>query len=208
MSRTLLPAINLNSKIKVLFYGSVIFCCLYLGVGINTLVNANLCFTSDLDLIIPLLPWTIVIYFSHYILVFCGYWFSINHKTATHTFYSYLLATFIAVIVFITYPTYLPHQDLNSADFNNITRTLYKILYLIDVPTNCLPSLHTCLALLAANSLKANLKWQKISNIWAGAVIISTLTTKQHVIIDVISGIILYYIIVYLIFYAQKTNKN
>ena len=69
----------------------------------------------------------------------------------------------------------------------------YSILYTLDNTTNCVPSLHVALSCIAAFGIwyERQQIWQFMA-IWAVLIIISTMTTKQHQFIDVITGIILF----------------
>lgn len=189
-----LPEVNKQNKLKIFLLASIFFSVCYSGIASYPLGVINQSIVLGVDDIIPLMPWTIYIYISHYLLVFSGYWLNNNLKITTYTLYGYLLSTIIATIIFIFYPSYIAEQDLNSSVFTNFTRLIYQVLYTIDTPTNSLPSLHTCLALFAANSLQYNKNFGNKAYLWAGLIIISTLTTKQHVILDIIAGILLYFI--------------
>ncbi len=83
---------------------------------------------------------------------------------------------------FIVFPTWFPRT-------HETTNWLYNLLRSVEEPTNCLPSLHTSFVLLSSWAL-----WRMSSRkgfwffIWAVLIIISTLLTKQHYIVDIIAG--------------------
>lgn len=195
---SILPPITHENKAIMAIIGIIIFSISYLGIGGHPMLNINNAIITPIDEYIPFLPWTISIYFSHFILVFYAYWYAINHDIATRTFYCYISATIVATIIFILYPTYLNPQPIDSTNLTLLSLLSYKFLYIIDVPFNCLPSLHTTIALIAAYSLKHLENWGNKAYIWSSLIIISTLTTKQHVLLDVIAGIILYFLTVYM----------
>jgi membrane-associated phospholipid phosphatase len=103
-------------------------------------------------------------------------------------FYSMLIATLVSTACFMLYPTQIARVPLNSADVGEMLRGL---LYLIDSPTNCFPSLHVALAILSAIFIsRENRVFGKIAVCWALLVIVSTLTVKQHYFVDVIGGVV------------------
>jgi len=62
-------------------------------------------------------------------------------------------------------------------------------MYIVDEPNNCFPSLHVSISFLASFVM-----WRKsriegvFFLIWSAAISISTLTTKQHYVADIIGG--------------------
>ena len=67
----------------------------------------------------------------------------------------------------------------------------YRLVYGADVPTNWFPSLHVALAALAAAGLAAHGRWTGIGAV-VGALLTaaSTLTTKQHYVVDAVGGLV------------------
>ena len=137
--------------------------------GCNALTrNWNLhSLAIPLDKQIPLIPWTIVIYFGCYI-----FW----------------IINYILI-------------------YRRSREYAYRFLYKIDAPTNLFPSIHCLVSwfcFIGIISDRKIPKWYKVmSFLIAVAVFVSTLTTRQHVIVDVVGGVVLAQIC-YLI--AQKTN--
>ncbi len=166
--------------------GCIIFSVLYLGIGAHPILSIQPAPHTLLDDYVIFLPWTIVIYLSQFVFLWVGIWCAPNEQAATQTYYHYLFASIVATFVFVIFPTQIPQLDSNHL--------LLKSLYIIDVPNNCFPSLHTALALIAAFGLHQSNAWGKIAPIWATAIILSTLTTKQHYILDVGAGVVLFII--------------
>jgi membrane-associated phospholipid phosphatase len=67
-----------------------------------------------------------------------------------------------------------------------------RVIYSIDARYNCLPSLHVAQCFLAAFSCSVVHRGVGIvAIVWASFVALSTLYTKQHYVLDVITGILL-----------------
>ena len=105
---------------------------------------------------------------------------------------------------FICYPTTLVRPAVEGEGiFNEAIRFLYKI----DAPTNLFPSIHCLVSwfcFIGIISDRKIPKWYKVMSFFiAVAVFVSTLTTRQHVIVDVVGGVALAQICYFI---AQKTN--
>lgn len=189
-----LPRISAENKFMMIMVGCSIFALFYVGTGILSLPNAHSAPILSWDRLIPFMPWTIMIYCSQFIFLLLAVIQAPNTNIATRTYYSYLLATLLACCVYHLYPIKLERIELNQFDMHPLFYYFYQFLYWSDTPNNCLPSLHTAFALLAANSLRQrHNSWQIIAPLWSVAIIGSTLTTKQHCIVDVLAGVILFF---------------
>lgn len=144
-----------------------------------------------LDYRVPLIPWTFLIYVSDYVLfvlIIC------LHKDKQQ-FNSMVRMCFVILVVcgmfFIIYPTTYPRPPYPKSG-NFLVSSIMHIIGSADTPHNCLPSLHVCLTGVAVWSIRA-FGWRKFLPfwIWAVAIFISTLTTKQHYFVDVVGGIAL-----------------
>jgi membrane-associated phospholipid phosphatase len=61
----------------------------------------------------------------------------------------------------------------------------------MDVPGNCFPSLHVSLAVLAAGLLMGRGgSWRILAPMWASAIVLAVVTTRQHRVIDVVGGLL------------------
>jgi hypothetical protein len=104
----------------------------------------------------------------------------------------YTAGYIISIIIFLLFQTTVPRIEITGSDI------FTKILLLIrsnDNPVNCLPSLHvfTCWLVIRAMS-KSTLKSFKnnlIITTISFVIILSTLFTKQHAVLDVLSGAVL-----------------
>ncbi len=151
--------------------------------------------TSHVDDLIPLVPWTVVIYFGCYIFWGVNYCLCANQgkEERDRYFAADTLAKIIAFVIFMAFPTTNVRPEI-AAD-QNVFNLLMRFLYWIDTPDNLFPSLHCLVSWLCwvgvrkRRDIPAIYRW--FSLVAALAVCVSTLTTKQHVLIDVFSGVFL-----------------
>jgi hypothetical protein len=94
------------------------------------------------------------------------------------------LTALVAHLVFLTFPTWVPRPVVGEPGW------LYGWLRSVDMPRNALPSLHAGLSLIGAIVLwsryRGPLGWLAAG--WAGAIVVSTLTLRQHVVVDAVAG--------------------
>jgi membrane-associated phospholipid phosphatase len=164
------------------------FCVLYLGaaalpLGVPTTLSA-----SPFDESIPRLPWTVWIYLSQFPFLGFVYWRAFGTVSWMRNLRGMLAATVVSVSVFVLWPTRIVRE---TVDADLATTLAFNVLYGTDPATNCVPSLHVSLALLGVLGFwpeRPRLAGACLS--WATLIAISTLTTKQHYVIDVVVGIV------------------
>lgn len=149
---------------------------------------------TELDHIIPFVPWTVIIYFGCYI-----FWIA-NYILAGHTqkeqalrFYAAdILAKLVCFFFYVVYPTTMGRPDITG---NGIAEWLMTWLYGADASDNLFPSIHCLVSWLSYIGVRKQERipesYRALSCFFAILVFISTLTTKQHVIADVLAGILL-----------------
>lgn len=150
--------------------------------------------SSVLDGQIPFIPWTVSIYLGCY-----AFW-AINYvigcrqerEKAFQFISADLLAKAICLLCFLAFPTTNIRPVIKGT---SIWEELMRALYQLDAADNLFPSIH-CLTssfcFIAVRKNKAVPVWYRIAScIIAISIYISTLTTKQHVLIDVVSGIMI-----------------
>ena len=166
----------------------------YYGTRLITQNLKHYDMTTALDRLIPFIPWTVVIY-----LVCFAFWF-INYALASlqdeadavRFFSADFMAKVICCICFLLIPTTNIRPEVTGTGFfDNAIRWLYSI----DAADNLFPSIH-CLTswfcFISVRKQNAVPFWYKVfSAVLASAVCISTLTTRQHVIVDAVAGVLL-----------------
>lgn len=148
----------------------------------------------NLDNSIPFLPGFIYIYILWYIaLVIIPYYVSQKSKTSFAKYVvTYIISLLICGIIFVVYPNTIKRATIEGT---GITKTLVKIIYFLDTPVNCLPSIHCLYSYLFIFAIfdtkKSTSIYLKILvTIFSIAVVFATLFVKQHVIYDSIAALI------------------
>lgn len=151
-------------------------------------INAEI----SLDYSIPFIPWTVLIYFTCYIFWFANYILGSRQvrKEAFRFLSADIFAKTICFICFILIPTTNTRPVIIGT---SIWETLMLHLYSIDAASNLFPSIHCLTSWFSYIAVRKNKSIPRLyvvfSLLYALAVCVSTLTTKQHVLLDVIGGV-------------------
>lgn len=183
----LIPAYTILPLIGMALAQVITFSCTKLVIGGMHHYNLE----TALDLSIPFLPWTVAVYTGAFV-----YWavsiFIIIQCSREHVFRfftAHMISSIIALVIFVAYPTTNTRPEFEVNDL--FTWTMH-LIYTVDTPENLLPSLHcldSWLLFLALNDEEKVPKWYKIfACVFSLMIFASTLTTKQHVLADVITG--------------------
>jgi membrane-associated phospholipid phosphatase len=151
----------------------------------------------------PFLPWTITLYAT------LGFWYFVPAVTVAPArerelaalYRAMLLMCGAAVVFFLLLPTEIRLRDqaqavLSGPGVSSWWRLCYGILYIVDRPYNSWPCLHTAQPLLIQLALAS---WHGRKHrlavaagwVWWGLLTVSILTTKQHYLWDVLTGVLL-----------------
>jgi len=116
-----------------------------------------------------------------------------QHEHLNRTILAFLMVWFVAYACFLAYPTMSTHPAKVPGDgFGNWG---LRVIYSSDARYNCLPSLHVAQCFLAAFSCgRVHRGVGAAAIVWASLVAVSTLFTKQHYVLDVVTGVLLAYI--------------
>lgn len=145
-----------------------------------------------LDRKIPFVPWTIVIYFGCYFFGIVNYILAGRQKKSL--VYRFCYAEMFAKLICFAFYLLLPTTNIRpEITGNGIWEQMVVWLYQIDMPSNLFPSIHCLVSWFCFIGVRGRndiSKWyQCFSFLMAVAVFVSTLTTKQHVLVDVIGGV-------------------
>jgi membrane-associated phospholipid phosphatase len=162
-------------------------------------------FTFDFEKSIPFIPLSIIPYMASGIF-FCMVFFSCKSKQQLKILtWRMLFVTMTAGFFFITVPLKfsfpkpeVPHRILGLP---------FSFLKTFDSPFNQSPSLHIAFAFIFWSVFKELSKWRIFLLIWLILLGISTLTTYQHHLIDILNGAILAHLSFIIIPY-QKNNPE
>lgn len=143
---------------------------------------------------IPLVPWTIVIYFGAFLfwtvsLYFCS---CRLREESDRLFCADVLSKIVSFLFFVILPSSIVRPVVEGSGFFDYGM---RFLYWIDRGDNLFPSIHCSASWLCWIWVRGRkdipLFWRVFSLLFAIAICISTLTTRQHVFVDVIGGIAL-----------------
>jgi membrane-associated phospholipid phosphatase len=114
----------------------------------------------------------------------------------------------VSVLIFFIWPTVYPREQFPlPQDLNALTYYVFNYLRHADAPTNCCPSLHVSSVYLTS-FLYLDEQRGKFPFFfgWGTLIALSTLTTKQHYLIDVVAGLMMA-IVVWWIFYRVMSYR-
>ena len=146
--------------------------------------------TTSLDQAIPLVPGWMYIYFG------CFLFWTVNYimvarinRNDPDTFYRFVAADMISRlvcgIIFMVFPTTNVRPEVTGTGFSVF---LLQFLYGLDQPTNLFPSIHCLVSWFCFLGIKDQKRiptWYKgVSFTLAVLVFLSTIFTKQHVLVD------------------------
>jgi membrane-associated phospholipid phosphatase len=189
---------------------------LNLGVyGPYLLLQHHNCFPTitmpltSLDRFIPFWPQTVWCYLSIYLLMPIGPFLMNERQQILRYAAGIMLIGLVADAVFIFWPTSCPRPNAAGAN------AVYETLITIDNSLHAFPSLHAAFAIYSAmcgirvvrevcdTGLLKGVLW-----VWAILILLSTLTTKQHVIADIVAGGLLGFGSYRWVYYPWKFNPS
>ena len=156
--------------------------------------SGEVSFLTPIDEAIPFVPEFVFPYMSLYAL----FWLPVivSRNISLRDFFGIIVATggmfAVAFTVYLVVPSRYPRPDV-SPDASFVYYVLAKALYAYDLPNNTLPSTHAAVVaiLLSATRKKFGRRTYAIYALWGTSILLSTVTVKQHYIVDLVSGIIL-----------------
>ena len=165
---------------------------LYFGIGHTQFVRSTELLRTRLDDAIPFWPWTSWCYLPFYAGVFVIAIAGFRHRrlfnrAALAVICVMVIGAMCHVLIGAEYPRPVlraPYPDISSAFMAWVQR--------IDPPGNVFPSLHVAhTSLLSLILIKDRPRLGAVALVMATLLAISTLTTKQHFIADVVAGYVL-----------------
>jgi membrane-associated phospholipid phosphatase len=141
------------------------------------------------DRAVPFLEWTMWVYVSYFLFPFVPFVVCRDDARVRRVLYALALNSVLAGAVFLAWPTQLAVQQPSGG---GLTGFLWQALLMVDRPVNCVPSLHVANACVCALALqREGSTWHYGAPVWLALIMLSTLTTKQHFVIDVLAGVLL-----------------
>jgi membrane-associated phospholipid phosphatase len=145
-----------------------------------------------IDTAAPFLPNSIFIYISEYIYFAFVYILLKNKAVIQRYLASFFTLQVVSCFIFIIYPTTYPRELFPvPSDVAPWVASVWDWLRTQDSPNNCFPSLHVSSVYLSSlvflDEGKRKHFW--IFFVWGTLIALSTLTTKQHYVADIIAGL-------------------
>lgn len=143
---------------------------------------------------IPLLPWTVVIYYGCFL--FWAYYYTVILLTEPEGTYRFMCAEILGKIVcFICYvaiPTVMIRPTVSGT---GIFTDIIRMMYSVDPPDALFPSMHCFVSWMCVVGLRGKPEFShrfRFAAVLAALLVFAaTVTTKQHVIIDAAAAVIL-----------------
>ena len=150
--------------------------------------------STEFDRALPTVPIFVVPYLSFLPLVFIAMPLLLwrNERLFKVFTLSVLLAQVVMNVLYLSIPATLVRPELTGGDV--FTVLLRDLVWVIDQPLNTFPSNHVALSVVSMvvlALLPSGLKRYWPTMVWLALVCVSTLMTHQHVIADVVSGVLL-----------------
>jgi membrane-associated phospholipid phosphatase len=162
----------------------------YFGVGHMTRPRSTTLLDTALDRAIPFWPWTVWLYLPFYAGIFVIALAAIRsrrlfHRTLVGVLGTLAVGTAGHVLVAAEYP-----RPLVSPPWSDATLAFLGWVQSVDPPSNVFPSLHVAQSSAIALILRHDRPTLGLVTIVMAALLaLSTLTTKQHFVADVLAGI-------------------
>jgi membrane-associated phospholipid phosphatase len=144
-----------------------------------------------LDRAAPLWPWTIWIYASAHLLVVATFWSTRAPGARTRFGIVFAVIIPICVLVHWAWPIRFP-RELYPLEGGGAGVAFLRWLRDVDRASSAFPSLHVAMVVVSAlQAARERMRWAPAIALWAAAVSVSTMTTKQHYAVDVAAGVAL-----------------
>lgn len=193
--RTLRKLIPTHAVLPLCTTGVMMLCSYFLAKAIQAVIPlAYVDLTLSLDGKIPFQPIWVVAYFGSYIFWMYQYITTAKESPAMACRLAVAdgVAKLICLVFFVVFPTTNVRPEITG---HGVFDWLMRFLYWVDTPTNLFPSAHCMVAWLGTRFIFECKKPRRKALVNAlcilGSILVflSTLFTKQHVLLDVFAGI-------------------
>lgn len=191
------------------FFGTILLhFAVYNLTGLVTAGRSHTDMTSALDALITLQPDWVLIYVSSFFFWIAGLLLiSWDDKQSCYEqYFTVLVAELICLVIFLALPTTMQRPNITQESYS---AELLSLIYAADKPTNLFPSMHCLLSWLcfraAARSRRLDRFWKVLSLIFALLICVSTVLVKQHVCWDIVGGIAIAELSIFISHHFSKT---
>lgn len=142
---------------------------------------------SAWDRYIPFVGWTLLPYLSINLAYACAF-FAFDTRSRLDRFALRVLAVqSVCFAIFFLFPT---GTSRTAPPLDGMLGLLYAQLRAFEQPFNMVPSLHVAALVVLWASVRTSLvaPWHGLWQLWCALVLVSTLTTWQHELVDVAAG--------------------
>lgn len=136
---------------------------------------------TTLDQLIPLFPISLLVYLTLGPFTLLAAWYG-DDAAFRRLLVAALVAMLVAYILFLVFPQRI---ERGALPVDQPWQALFLLLRQVDGPLNSCPSLHV----VYTAQVLAMRPWPWPVWLWGTAIIISTLTTRQHLVVDVATGV-------------------
>ncbi|KWW20681.1 phosphoesterase [Peribacillus simplex] len=154
------------------------------AVDVTTIIDGEIPFIKEF--VVPYLLW------YPYIYGLLIYYCFVDRKHYFVALGSLVSGKLICFLIYCLWQSTVPRPEVMG---NDIFAHLMRVVYSHDQPVNCLPSIHvltTFIMMIVVHKRREQHKWEHAGVTAFGTLIIlSTLFTKQHAVLDVLAGILL-----------------
>ena len=162
-----------------------------LYLPINSSSGFVLSFKTPIDDLIPLWSPFLLIYISYFGFVVFTYFYLVKKRIQILkvTLLALIIACIAAYLFYLFFQNGVERPVIKS---RNVYDIFYTWINSWVAPYNAFPSLHVAISTICAISyfqIKSVLKWLML--VWVILIIASTVLTKQHYFLDVVSGLVL-----------------
>jgi membrane-associated phospholipid phosphatase len=186
--RDVLERVVLSSGVALLFF------CGYFAVGLSTLPAKAHELATPLDKRIPFIARSIWIYIWSFSASVIPLFIIRCSRLFRRCSLAFAVVICASLACFSMLPVTALHLRADAAQLNAAGPSHWAVaaIYSLDPPYNLFPSLHVSITALAAFSVwKANRRYGAVLFVGLGLVAISVCTTKQHFVLDALSGLAL-----------------
>lgn len=185
----LLPPLTRKRRIPAMIFIAVFIGVLYQFPIQVRLFDPTRLWPTAIDRAVPFVDWTIWLYCSYYIFLFLPFVVCRDPVRAARVLYGLMANSILGGLIFLLWPT---AGEVQQPLLEGISGLLWSALLNADRPTNYFPSLHVANACICAVALSREKNaWRYVAPVWTLLIVVSTVTTKQHFVIDLPAGMVL-----------------
>jgi membrane-associated phospholipid phosphatase len=148
--------------------------------------------SSSVDRLIPLVPAWAYVYGAIYSVAVVPLFIVRDARVLRRVALGFMAINLLAGLVFLAYPTRMERPAWIGAPAGSFTQWSMGLIYALDPPVNCFPSLHVANAFYVGSVARSfDRRVGRFMFALAFLIASSTLLVKQHYLLDVVSGALL-----------------